>query len=125
MCFCSFIVEFFRETTVYRDENSTALVTGLAIDLSHHQRGLWAATIWCERTSEDRTPINMGFVHSLEGIAPTTETCVICGRLAGEPAFARTPAPSPPSPVGCTAQPRNTKRRLRNRNDATFSGLAR
>ena len=67
----------------YRDENSTALVTGLAIDLSHHQRGLWAATIWCERTSEDQTPINMGFVHSLVGIAPTIETFISSGGSPG------------------------------------------
>jgi hypothetical protein len=83
--------------------------------------------------------------------APMTVTCVSSGRLQGNQHSPGRP-PSPPSPAGCgvgpsaspaplprpdhrghcsvliglgTAQPRNTKRRLRNGNDATLSGLAR
>jgi hypothetical protein len=100
---------------------------------------------------EARTHADVDSVRSLVASPPTIETFIPSGGSPGNQHSPRRP-PSPPSPgrmcVGpstspaplprrdrrghCsvligrgTAQPRNTKRRLRNRNDATFSGLAR
>ena len=100
---------------------------------------------------EARTHADVDSVRSLVASPPTIETFIPSSGSPGNQHSPRRP-PSPPSPgrmcVGpstspaplprrdrrghCsvligrgTAQPRNTKRRLRNRNDATFSGLAR
>ena len=95
---------------------------------------------------EARTHADVDSVRSLVASPPTIETFIPSGGSPGNQHSPRRP-PSPLSPVGCgvcpatspgldqhlcrdvtaesLAQPRNTKRRLGNRNDATFSGLAR
>ena len=78
---------------VYRDENSTALVTGLAIDLSHHQRGLWAATI--VRANERRSnPYQHGLCSFARRHGPDDRDVHLLRRVAGERAFASHLTPS-------------------------------
>ena len=101
----------------------------------------------CELTLRKlEAPADVDSVRLLVTSPPTIETFISYGGSPGNQHWPGRP-PSPLSPVGCgvcpatspgldqhlcrdvtaesLAQPRNTKRRLGNRNDATFSGLAR